>query len=193
MLFFRRHHIIYFQGLRSGTLGITEHVQLGHVQSGNKPISLLKKLRSLATSTHNHIHANESIRHNLFDFLHLRCKKSRIITTTHQFQNFITPRLQRNMEMWHKTTGMGYKLNNFIRKQIRFNGRYTITLDSFYLIQRLHQIKESLSRRLTKITDIHPSQDYLFTTFRCSLPSLFDHRSNSSVTTPPPCKRNGTI
>ena len=72
--------------------------------------------------------------------------------------------------MRHKATGMGYKLDNLIRQQIGLDRGYTVAFDSFHLLQRFHQVKESLSRCLAKITDIHSGQDNFFSAFGGSLP-----------------------
>ena len=168
-------------------------MQLCHIQSGDKLISLLEVFLRLAASTHNHINTDKSIRHHFLNLFHLRCEKSGIITTTHQFQHLIATGLQRNMKMRHKTTRTGYELNNFVCQQIWLNGRYTITFDSFNLIQCFYMIKKGFSCCLTEISDIDTCQYNFFSAFGSSLPGLFHHRSDCSVTATPTGKRNRTI
>ena len=193
MFLFRRNHIIDLQGLRPRTFGVAEYVQLCHIQSGNKLISLFKILFRLSASTYNHIDSDKGIRHHFLDFLYFRGKKSRIITTAHQFQHFIATGLQRDMKMRHKSTGTGNELDDFISQQIGLDRRNAVTFDAFHLIQRFHQIKESLTGSLTKIADIHACQYDLFSAFGSSLPCLLHHRGNSTVTAASTGKRNGTI
>ena len=71
MLLLGSHHIIYFQRLRTGTLGVAEHMELGHIQAVNKAIGILKKFRSLPTCTDNDIHPDEGIRNDRTDFGYL--------------------------------------------------------------------------------------------------------------------------
>ena len=97
------------------------------------------------------------------------------------------------MKMRHKSTGTGNELDDFISQQIGLDRRNAVTFDAFHLIQRFHQIKESLTGSLTKIADIHACQYDLFSAFGSGLPCLLHHRGNSTVTAASTGKRNGTI
>jgi len=58
-------------------------MQLRHIQSINKLISLFKVFGRFSTGSHNHVHSDKSIRHHLFYLPYFRSKKSSVITTAH--------------------------------------------------------------------------------------------------------------
>ena len=89
MFFFRRNYIIYLQSLCSRTFGVTEHMQLCHIQSGNELISLFKIRFRLPARTYYYIDPDKSIGHHFLDFLYFRSEEGCIITTAHQLQHFI--------------------------------------------------------------------------------------------------------
>ena len=95
--------------------------------------------------------------------------------------------------MRHKAAGMRNELYYLISQQIRFYGRDTITFNTFYLVQRLHQVEESLSGALAEIANVNTGQHNLLSPFGCSLTRLFYHRGNRSVAAPSASKRNGAI
>ena len=193
VLFLGRHHMLYLQSLRTRTFGIAEHMKLRHIQTLNKPVCLLKVFFRFSTRSYNHVHTDKGIRHHFLYPFHFRSKQRRIISSAHQFQHFITTRLQRNMEMRHKPLGTGYKLNDFVRQQVRFNRRYAIALNAFHIVQRLYQVEEGFSRRLSEITDVYPCQYNLPTAFGCCLTSLFHQRCDASVTTAAAGKRKNLV
>ena len=99
-----RNYIIYFQSLSTRAFRITEHMKLGYIQPLYKLISLFKVFGRFSSCTDNHIYTDKGIGHQRLDFMYLGSKKRSIIPATHQFKHLITSRLQRNMEMRHKTT-----------------------------------------------------------------------------------------
>ena len=168
-------------------------MKLGYIQTFQELVCLIEVFFRLSSSTHNHIYPDERMRHHFLDFLNLMSEQSRIVTSTHQLQHLITTTLQRNMEVWHECTGLGYVFNDFIGQQVRFNGRDTITFDTFHLVKRLHQIEEGFSGSLSKVADVHPGNDYFLTAFGCCLTGLRYNVFNFTVTTSSTGKRNGTI
>ena len=154
MLFFGCHHVVYLQGLRAGTLRIAEDMELRHVQALDKLISLPEILLRLSTGTHNHVYPYKGIGHHFLYLLYLRGKQGGIVTASHQLQHLVTARLQRYMEMRHETPGTGHVFYDFICQQIRLDGGYAVTLNAFHLVQRLHQVEESLTGRLAEVSDI---------------------------------------
>ena len=67
-----------------------------------------------------------------------------LVKAMDQLEHLIASALQRNMEMRHKGTALGTILYEIIIAEIRLQTRDAVTLDSFYLIQRLDKIDESL-------------------------------------------------
>ena len=168
-------------------------MKLGHIQAFQEFVGLIEVFFRLSSSTHNHIYPDERMRHHFLDFLNLMSEQSRIVTTTHQLQHLITSTLQRNMEVWHECTGLGYVFNDFIGQQVRFNGRDTITFDTFHLVKRLHQIEEGFSGSLPKVANVHTSNDYFLTAFGSCLTGLRYNVFDFTVTASSTGKRNGTI
>src|ERR1044072_3487121 len=72
------------------------------------------------------------------------------------------------MEMRHELAAVRYKFNDLIAEQVRLNGRDAVTLNTFQLIQRLYQFKESFFalfatvQSLTKITQVYTGEHNLF-------------------------------
>ena len=89
--------------------------------------------------------------------------------TMHQFQHRIATTLKRNMEMRHERTAFCTESDQFIRQQVGFQRTDPITTDALYSIKSLHQVEELLSRRLTKVADVHTRQHNL----PASLPGRF--------------------
>ena len=185
--------MINLQSLSARTFGITEHMKLGHIQAFQKLVCLIEIVFRLTTGTHNHIHPNEGMWHHFLDLLNLVSKQGGIVTTAHQFQHFIASALQRDMEMRHERTGLRYILDNFIGQQIRFDGRDTITLDAFHLVECLDQIEEGLTSGLSEVTDVHPCNHDFLSTFGCCLTGLCYDVFDFSITAPSTGKRDGTI
>ena len=69
------------------------------------------------------------------------------------------------MEMRHETPGTGHVFYDFICQQIRLDGGYAVTLNAFHLVQRLHQVEESLTGRLAEVSDIDTGQYNFLSTF----------------------------
>lgn len=193
MLFFGCHHVVYLQGLRAGTLRIAEDMELRHVQALDKLISLPEILLRLSTGTHNHVYPYKGIGHHFLYLLYLRGKQGGIVTASHQLQHLVTARLQRYMEMRHETPGTGHVFYDFICQQIRLDGGYAVTLNAFHLVQRLHQVEESLTGRLAEVSDIDAGQYNFLSTFGSRLAGLLHHRSNAAVTATSAGKGNGAI
>ena len=71
MLCLRRHLIRNLESSSSRTLGVTEHMQLCHIQPLNKTVSILKQFIGLTTHTNNDIYTDERIGHNTLYASHL--------------------------------------------------------------------------------------------------------------------------
>ena len=175
------HHIWNPECCRSRTLRIGEHMQLRHVQSLQKVITFLKTFRLFTSAAHHHIHADEGIRHQLLYQFYLMSKKCFVIAAVHQFEHLITTTLQRNMKMRHECTAPGTISDEFIRQQVGFYRRNTITADAFHLIQCLYQIRKRLSCCLAEVTDVHARQHNLFSSFISCFLSLFHQRFNCRI------------
>ena len=66
--------MLYFQGLRTRTFGIAEHMKLRHIQPLNEAVCLFKILFRLPTRAHNHVHSDKRVGHHFLYLLHLRSK-----------------------------------------------------------------------------------------------------------------------
>ena len=97
------------------------------------------------------------------------------------------------MEMRHETPGTGHVFYDFICQQIRLDGGYAVTLNAFHLVQRLHQVEESLTGRLAEVSDIDAGQYNFLSTFGSRLAGLLHHRSNAAITATSAGKGNGAI
>ena len=62
------------------------------------------------------------------------------------------------MEMRHERPEREHVFYDFICQQIRLDGGYAVTLNAFHLVQRLHQVEESLTGRLAEVSDIDAGQ-----------------------------------
>jgi hypothetical protein len=85
VLFLRSYYMVYLQSLCTRPFGIAEHVKLGHIQTLNKFISLLKVFIRFTPRTHYDIHTDKSVGHHFFHSLHFGSEEFRIIPTAHQF------------------------------------------------------------------------------------------------------------
>ena len=121
------------------------------------------------------------------------CKECRIVTAAHQLQHLVASRLQRDMEMRHKTARTRDIFYYLVGEQIRFNGRDTVTFNTFHLVECFHQIEETFSCSLAKVTDVDTRQHDFLAAFCRYLPSLFYQIGNLSITASTARKRNGTV
>lgn len=64
--------MLYFQGLRTRTFGIAEHMKLRHIQPLNEAVCLFKILFRLPTRAYNHVHSDKRVGHHFLYLLHLR-------------------------------------------------------------------------------------------------------------------------
>ena len=115
-------HIINLQRLRTGTLRITENMQLRHIQALDKLPSLLKIGIGLNPGAHDYIHTNKSMGHDRLHLLNLMTEQGRIIPATHQLQHRIATALQGYMKMGCKPTTMSHEINRLIGQQVWLNG-----------------------------------------------------------------------
>ena len=185
--------MLYLESLGPRAFRITEHMQCRNVERFNEAVCLLEVCLFLATSTHDNINPNESMRHERVYRVYLGCKQSRIVTTTHKSKHSIATCLKRYMEVGHESTRTGNKLNYLISQQIGFNRRNPITSYTLYLIKSTYKVNECLTCRLSEITDIDSRNNNLLGSFSCSLASLLHKRSNSSVATASTSIRDCTI
>ena len=167
------HHVGNPEGCRSRTLRIREHMQLRHVQSLQEVVAFLEALRCLAAASHHHVHADEGIRHQRLDQLYLMREERLVITAVHQPQHLVAPALQRDMEMRHEGTALRTIGNQLVRQQVRLYRRNTVAAHALHLVERLHQIRKRLPRRLAEVADVHARQHNLLTPFRSRLLRLF--------------------
>ena len=93
-------------------------MKLSYIQAFYKLISFFEVFFCFATSTHYHVYTDKRIGHKRFNILYLLGKKSCIITTAHQLQDFIATRLKWNMEMRHETFRLRYEFYNLVCKQV---------------------------------------------------------------------------
>ena len=97
------------------------------------------------------------------------------------------------MEMRHETPGTGHVFYDFIRQQIRLDRGYAVTLNAFHIVQRFHQVEESLTGRFAEVSYIDTGQYYFLSTFGSCPAGLLHHRSNAAVTATSAGKGNGAI
>ncbi len=162
-------------------------------QTLQKLIRLLKTLGSLTTATHHYIHANKCIGHFLLDQVYLMGKEILVITTMHQLQHLIATTLQRNMEMWHKSTALRAISYQIIITQIGLQAGYSITLNSIHLVECLHQIEKTLMSCPSEVTYVNTSYHYFLSSLACRPLGLFHQRGDTWITRVAPGKGNGAI
>ena len=94
--------------------------------------------------THNHIHADAGIRHDLPDTLNPIAVQVGKVTPSHLHQDGIAAALQGNMKMRDKAGTPSDKINGFVLQQIGFDGRNTYPFDPLYRIQGPYQIEKGV-------------------------------------------------
>ena len=193
ILLFGRHHMVYLQRLRAGTLGVAEHMQLGNIKSLQELVGSVEVFFRLATGTHDDIHPDKGMRHHFLDLPYLVSEQGSVVPTAHELQHLVASALQRDVEVRHERTGAGHIVDDFIGKQVRFDGRDAITLNALYGIQRLDQIEERLAGGLPEIADVHTGNDNLLASFGHSLTGLCHQILYPPVTATATGKRNGAI
>ena len=111
----------------------------------------------------------------------------------HQFQHGVTPTLQRNVEVRHKSPALCTIVNQFIRQQIRFQRTDPVAADTLHPIECFHKVDKPFTCRLAKIADVHASQYDFLTAFLRSLLSLLHQRGYRRIPRKTSGVRNGTI
>ncbi len=151
----------YFQCPGAGTLAVWEDVVLRHRQGCHKFVSLTEEFFRLAARTHDGVHTDKGIGHKFKDTLHLAAEEVRVVFPAHQAQHLVTATLQRYMEMWHKGTAVGTKLQHLVGQQVRLYAGNAITLYPLHRVQGLQESQETLACGLAKVAYVHSRDNYL--------------------------------
>ena len=116
----RRHRTVNPERHCTGTLRVTEDMQLRDVEPLYEIIRFFKEFLALAAGTNNHIHANESIGQQFAHSRYLLRKEFCIVTAVHKFEHLVTTCLQRNVEMRHKAARLRNILYYLIGNEVGF-------------------------------------------------------------------------
>ena len=93
----------------------------------------------------------------------------------------------------HEGTALGTIVYQLVTQQIGLQRTDTVAPYALHLVQRLHQIDELLTRRLTEVADVHTRQHDFLSAFSSSLLGLFHQRRYRRVTAETAGIGNGTI
>ena len=175
------HRVGNAQSRSARTLRVREHMQLCHVQAVEKLVGLLETLGRLPPTPHHHVDTNKGIRHQRLDPADLVGKELGVVVAMHQFQHGVATALQGDMEVRHKGTALstiGYQL---VAQQVGLQRTDSVAADALHLVQRLHQVDEALTRRLTEVANVHARQHYLAPTLLGRLLSLLHQRGDGRI------------
>lgn len=108
------HDGLYFQSLRTRTLGIGENMQLGDVETVDKLGRLVEKRIGLSAHTDNEVDSDESVGHDLFDMFDTSREELRVVASAHKAENLIATRLQGYVEVGGEMFRCGDEIDNFV-------------------------------------------------------------------------------
>ena len=97
------------------------------------------------------------------------------------------------MEVRHKSSRTGNKLNHLIREQIGLDRGYTIAFNAFYLIQSAYKVNEGLARRLAEVTYVDTGDYNLLGSLGSRPTCLLYERGDGAVTATATSIRDSTI
>src|SRR5215471_5249756 len=119
-------------------------MEIRNVKGLNKCYSLFEILIRFSRKSYDHIGADRAVGHDFLNMSHTIRIKFTLIPSTHQTQDPVAPALQRNVKMRHEFPAARDEFNNFIGKQVGFNGRNPEPLNLINLIQLPDQSKKIL-------------------------------------------------
>ena len=155
------------EGFCAGAFGITEHMELGNVQTLDEAIGVFKILIALTACAHNNVYTDEGIGHHGLDFLHLGTKECSVVATAHQGQYIVAAALQGDVEVRHEGTALCAVFDDFVREQVGLYARNAIAVDALHSVEGLHELEKGFTRGASEVADVHTGQYDFSATCRC--------------------------
>ena len=189
MPFGHRNNGADIQCLGTRTLAVGKWMKLADGKRLDKGITLFEKFACLATHTCHHIHADERIGQGSSDKFDLMGKKSGVVSTAHQAQDFIGSCLQRDVEMRSETSALVcYPPNHLVGDEVRLDAAYAVAFHTLHLIKSAAEVEETLPCRTSEVTDIDTREHNLLASFGHHVTCHSDQFGNGSIATASTCQ-----
>ena len=190
---FGRHNGSDLQGLRAGTLGVGEDVELGKVGTAEEVVGLAEEAFRLAPHAYDDVDADEDVGHGGVDAVEERGKERRVVAPAHETQYLVAAALQGNVEMGHELPARGHEVYHVVAYQIGLQARHPVTLDALHAVQGAEQIDETLSRGLAEVAYVDAREHYLLAAFGRHFPGLLLQGADRGVAAPAAGQRDGAV